>query len=213
MAFLIIAVTLVLSTTLLTEYLAQQKKIKNELARKITHVISAFAIAASPFFIDMKVLPFLGAIDIIAMIIVSKFNIFPAAQSVERKTHGEIWFAVGFTITSLLTNSKWIFAAAILYLGLADAAAALVGKKFGIHRYKFFGHEKSIEGSLALALTAMAITIWVVWLAPAGLSHAWPVIFWLPCIAALVEAAIPLGLDNIALPVLVAVVLNFLQTV
>jgi phytol kinase len=114
--------------------------------------------------------------------------------------------------SALLTDSEWIFIAAILYLGLADSLAALVGAKWGKHRYKILSNTKSLEGSLAFMLISIWITAWVVLVAPAGLENVWPIILWLPILATITEGLSPFGSDNFFVPVLVTVVLSSLST-
>ena len=198
---------------LLTEWAAKHKKLGAELSRKIPHVVSSITIASWPFFISMRTVFWLGLMLTIATVLGRMFNLFPNSRSVDRRTWGDPLLGLGITVAALLNPTKWIFVAAILTLGLADATAALVGKAIGKHRYKIKGHYKTIEGSLAFMIIAVAITAWVVLVAPAGLNLAWPVILWLPFIATLVEGITPYGLDNLLIPIVVVVVLNSLQAV
>jgi len=96
----------------------------------------------------------------------------------------------------------------MLYVGIADAAAALVGKSIGKHTYEYFGHKKSLEGSLAFVLSAILIMVSVVYILPSGLSPGLPVIILLPIITAAIEGFAPYGLDNLLVPLLVVAVLN-----
>ena len=57
-----------------------------------------------------------------------------------------------------LADSKWEFAAAILILGVSDALAAIVGKKYGKNSgYLVFGQKKSVVGSIAFFCSALII--------------------------------------------------------
>jgi dolichol kinase len=89
-----------------------------------------------------------------------------------------------------------VAAAAMTDLVLGDAAAALVGRRWGQHRYG----EKSVEGSLAcFAVCWLATALLVPGRTVAVLASA--------CVATLLEAR-PLGLDdNLAMPLGAAAVL------
>ncbi len=197
---------------LVTEKLSTRKLLSVEVSRKMPHIAGGLAIATWPFFVSMQVTVVLGLIFVVATLLVRQFNLFPGARTVGRLSWGEPFFALAVSIIALVGPSKWIFAAAILYLAIADAAAAIVGNKWGRHKYTLFGHSKSLEGTAAFILTSMAITAWVVLIAPTGLSNSLPVILLLPILAAGLEGGMPWGLDNLLLPILVTVVLSSLQT-
>lgn len=210
---LFLAAVILIAATFLTDLLAKKHKLSSELSRKIPHVLSSLAVAAAPFWVGMKIMPVFGVIDIAALALLRKFNIFSAARRVNRKSWGDLFFALGFMAAALITDSKWIFATAILYVGLADAAAALVGQKIGKHKYKILSHTKSLEGSAAFFVVAVIITFFAVFVAPAGLSLAVPIVLLLPIVATLVEAIVPYGLDNLFLPIVVTIALSSLQAV
>lgn len=202
---------LALVVLLVTEKAARDKKLSTELSRKIPHTVLAIAIATWPFFVSMHTVLTLGLVFTFVAMSVRFLNLFPHSRAVDRKSWGEVLFGLGITLCALIGPDKWVFAAAMLYLGIADAAAALVGKRRGKRSYQFFGHIKTVEGSLAFVVAAVVITALVVLAVPAGLEGVWTVIIWLPLVAAAVEAIAPRGLDNIFVPVLVAVILTSLQ--
>ncbi len=206
-AFIVIC-TLLLGSTYLVEQLAQEKKLSVETSRKIPHVLSGIAVAILPFFIGLRLIPVVGAIDIGVLWLLRKFDIFSAVRHVERKTYGEFFFAIGAIITSFITDSNWIFAAAIFYLGFADAAAAIIGQRFGKHQYKIFGQKKSLEGSAAFFVVATVITGWAVFIMPIDLDITIPALLLLPLATTIVEGCMPYGLDNLFLPIIVAGVLS-----
>jgi len=209
----LLSVVIAFIILLVTEKLSTRKFLGPEVSRKMAHIAIGIAIATWPFFVSMHAIAALGAIFVIATLLVRQFNLFPGARTVGRLSWGEPFFALSVSIIALADPSKWIFVAAVLYLAIADAAAALVGNKWGKNKYTLFGHSKSLEGTLAFILTAIVITAWVVLIAPAGLSNNVPVILLLPILAAGVEASMPWGLDNLLLPILVTTVLSSLQVV
>lgn len=108
-----------------------------------------------------------------------------------RRITGATTLALGFAVTSIIFPPH-VALLGILYAGLADAVAALVGRRFGRLRTST---GKSLEGSVAFFLTALAAG----WALP-----------WLPflpaVIAALVVTAVeatPLpGDDNLLIPII-----------
>ena len=195
---------------LVNEELSRKQIISKELARKIPHIALAVAFAIMPFYIGLHKLALLALIDIFVALLATKFNWFAHSRAVDRLTWGEYFFLTGSILAALTANSNWIFVAAMLTLGLADAAAALVGIKYGKHAYKILGSTKTIEGTLAFIIVANIITSLVIFVAPSGLSPSWLVVVLLPLFGGMVEAVMPYGLDNLALPLLVVVILNLL---
>jgi phytol kinase len=208
----VLSTLVALGILLITEKLSRQKKLSIELSRKIPHIVGGIAIATWPFFVGMDTIVVLGALFFIGTLLVRKLNLFAHARSVDRRSWGEPLFALGITLAALMHPANWVFVAAVLYMALADAAAALAGKSLGKHGYQVLGQKKTVEGSVTFLIVATIITAYIVFIAPSGLELTWPVVLWLPLIAMLTEAAAPFGIDNIAIPLLVAAVLSSLQS-
>ena len=110
---------------------------------------------------------------------------------------GATYLFLGMALT-LYLFSKEAAIPALLFLTLADPAAALVGKRYG--SATFF--DKSIEGSLAFCLTACAVILGFTFYGWIGLGVAF--------IATLVEF-LPLKInDNLLIPVVSAYLLQVL---
>jgi dolichol kinase len=76
----------------------------------------------------------------------------------KRGIGGHVFFAAGAFI-AVLAYSRDIAIAALLISVFADGGAAVVGSRWG--RYRLIG-KKTIEGSLALFLIALAFAAWIV---------------------------------------------------
>lgn len=115
---------------------------------------------------------------------------------------GATTLAVGLALTALLFP-KGAALAGFLYVGLADAASALVGRRWGNHRY---GNGKSLEGSAAFFLTALLIGIALpgIGLALAGASAL--------ALTAMEAVTLPVD-DNVFLPVAGAAVIRIMEVV
>ena len=132
---------------------------------------------------------------------------------VARCSYGEIYFSIGVaTLFVWARNDHVHYLIAILLLTFADAAAALVGKRFGSHPYPTFGGQKSVEGSLTFLTVAVAC-IYV----PLALStNVDAVAALLPALTValvltLIEALASRGLDNLLLPLAAFVLLRSLR--
>lgn len=97
--------------------------------------------------------------------------------------------------------------AAILVMAWGDAAAALVGRRYGRHIYRIAGHPRSLEGSLAM----FGASVVGVLVAFAVLSDLPPGIWWAAGLTALgatvLEGVSRWGLDNVLVPGSAALVL------
>lgn len=210
MTWLIFSVVVAFLLVLLSEELSQKKKISTELSRKIPHMLAGIAIATWPFFVSMRMVVVGGVLFFIASILVRRLDLFAHSRRVNRLSWGDYFFPIGVIATALLGPDKWIFAAAILHLGIADAIAALVGKQKGTHRYKLLKYTKTIEGTIAFMVVSILITNVIVILAPGSISNQWSVVFWLPLVAAGIEAITPWGFDNLFVPLTVVALLSLL---
>lgn len=198
----------------IVEILSRKKKLHSEVPRKIIHILVGSFIAFWPFIMPLRNVQLLSLALLLVVILSKFFHIFKSIHAVRRFTIGELLFPVGIGLAALLTHSKWIFAAAILHMSLADGLAALIGvhfvKKPG--HYSILGQTKTIVGSSVFLITSLAITAWVVLASSAGFSvAAWPVIVVLPLVSTTLENFSPYGIDNLLIPLLVIGVLGSLQ--
>jgi dolichol kinase len=93
-----------------------------------------------------------------------------------------------------------VAAAALVMVMVGDGAAAVVGRRYGRHRYPFGAAAKSLEGSAALFLTALAATLPLVLLGPPYAPLA-PLQLGLGALAATVVEALPVPVnDNVRVP-------------
>jgi dolichol kinase len=144
------------------------------------------------------------------MLFVRTFKLFEWLYNVGRISWGEYFGVAGVIIISLIAPNKWVFLAAMLHLGFADAVAALIGKRYGKnYQFKVFGQIKSLPGSLAFYIASIAITTIVI-VASQSSAGSLVVLALLPLLATLAETSSPFGADNLVLPVLVVLVLNAL---
>lgn len=122
--------------------------------------------------------------------------------SVARRSDGELYFALGVTaLFCLARHSLLLYSLPLLILALADAAAALIGARFGRHRFRLIAGEKSLEGSFAFFMMTMATTFGgLVWIAALTTWQALLMSVVASVFLTLIEALAWRGLDNLFLP-------------
>ena len=117
---------------------------------------------------------------------------------------GLVFYAVSYTLLAFFFSDKpYILAAGIIPLAYGDAAASLVGQKFGKHRYNVLG-KKSLEGSVGMFIVCflMLVTGYLFF----GYLYALPIpnfvaaVFAVAVVATIFEAITPKGLDNLTVP-------------
>jgi dolichol kinase len=140
---------------------------------------------------------------------------FKSVHSIDRRTIGDVLFPIGILITSFVSSSPWIFTVAILHLSLGDAVAAVIGHKYGAkYSYSILQQKKSTVGSVAFWLVSVCIISTLLLFMPVQLEHvAFALLLLLPIASALLEGLSIFGIDNITVPITIAIVLSSLQTV
>lgn len=213
--FCCLAVLLVLG-----EYVRHRYGFGNEVSRKLVHVLHGTGLAALAFIVPLWVV--IG-VEVAFLVLVGMarylYTHYSRAFSwmryinemyrVGRLSYGEFFFPISTILCALLAQSKWVFAAALLVLGLADTIAALVGKTYGRSTsYTVFGQKKSALGSLAFFAVAFAVVCWF-----SAYSGVTPVAAWWEIVAVallltLVENVGVYGSDNFLIPLAAVITLN-----
>jgi len=204
---LILTIAAVFLLLIASEWWWHRRKTHGEVSRKFIHITVGSFAAFWPYFLSWWQILLLSAAFIVVVLISRYFHIFRTIHTVERPTWGEVYFALAVGGLALITHNSAIYAAALLHMGLADGVAAIVGVRYGARNsYRVFGHKKSLAGSLAFLACSMVILIVYATFAPHVIA---PVILvGLALTATVLENVSVRGLDNIAVPFVVAVVLQ-----
>ena len=172
-----------------------------EAARKTSHVAIGTACLTLPWmFADVAPVLALAAVACVGLVALrtvpwlrGRFGC--ALHGIARRSYGEFAFVGGVTLAFALAHGdKPAYAAAILALSFGDAVAALVGRRFGRHPYAVGRARKSLEGSAAFFVVALAVCA----VFPRAESIAAVAAFALATTVA--EAFAGDGLDNAAIP-------------
>jgi dolichol kinase len=124
--------------------------------------------------------------------------------------YGLVLYAISYSILALFFSTKpYIISAGILPMAYGDAAASLIGQKFGRHKYNIFG-TKSLEGSGAMFTVCicglMACLLFFSHLYPISISTFALASLGAAAVATVCEALTPKGFDNLTVPLLSAIV-------
>ena len=138
-----------------------------------------------------------------------KFQLLPRIDNVGRKSFGTFFYAVSIAV---LVGWFWgvnrpeFGVLGILVMTWGDGLAGLVGKRFGRHRYAFFGMEKSWEGSLTMAIVSTVVTAIILSNVVSSTPQLITIAFTVGILSALLESFSILGIDNLTVPILSATI-------
>ena len=215
---LVLLIAVLLPALLLFQWLNDRYRRNNEIFRKIIHIFHGVTLAALAFIVPLGFLIVVEGFFLLSIFIArylsDNFSAVPwikymsRVYKVDRISYGEYLYPISAILVILLTNSKWIFAASILTLGLADAAAALVGKKYGKKTsYTILGQKKSLIGSTAFYIVALGVVFAFTRFAEPAISVSVFTILWVTLVITFSENIGIYGTDNLLIPLTTAYLL------
>jgi len=213
---LVIVVPAVMAMILAGEGARVLFHLPSEFTRKFVHISVGLLIFCAPWIFTSAIPAMALAVLFIVMNTVAvKLGLFKSMHGTSRVTYGTVYYPLAFLILILLfwRAAPMILALSMLVLALADAAAAIVGET--VRRpvtYRLSSDKKSVQGSIAYAVTAAVVLILgLVWY-PSELSIELPQAALVAFVAAIVatgwEALSSRGLDNLTVPLSTAFVLS-----
>jgi phytol kinase len=137
-----------------------------------------------------------------------RYRLMPVIEEEGRGSPGTIYFPLIFAGLILVLwpfGARAASVAGLYAMGFGDAAASVVGRRFGRHPYRIGRVTKSWEGSVALVVVGfLAIVLGTSLLAPHRAV-------WIPSLGAAIAAAVAEapaghGLDNLTVPIAAAFV-------
>lgn len=193
----------------------------NEASRKLFHIMHAIGLAGLAFILPLQGVVLFEVFFLFAMFVARHLHnhydkkwqwvhYLGKAYRVGRTSYGDVLLPISVILAAYFANTKWEFVMAILVVGLADAVAALVGKKWGASTsYSIFGQKKSVLGSVAFFVVALAVAYGYSMFAPTYPGDLLPLV----AIAALLTGIENIGVygsDNLLLPLVTVWVFNLL---
>jgi phytol kinase len=180
-----------------------------ELSRKVVHVgVGFWALPTALLFASPWWAAAVPGLFVILNAISYRYRLLGVIEEAGRGSPGTIYFPLSFSLLILclwpLEGGRAASVAGLFAMGFGDAAASVVGRRWGRHPYRLGGALKSWEGSAAfLGVTFLAV-----------LLGTWPLVGRLlaaPAAAtalggSLAEAPAGRGLDNLTVPIAGALV-------
>jgi phytol kinase len=206
--FILIVAILLASRAALWGVCRFERVASPELARKLLHVAMGVILCPLPWVFDSAgpVLALCGVyVGLLAgrrYLVALDNHVSGVLDGVGRKSLGEFLFPI--TVAGLFVAARGDRAAyliPLLVLTFADAAAAVVGRRYGTVRYPTPGGCKSLEGSLAFAVvTFAAVHLPLLLMGRAGAWESVLVAVVMALVLTVVEAVATGGWDNLLVP-------------
>ena len=203
---LLLALLGVLILVLAGEYLRRVHLLHTEVTRKFIHITVAAFAATWPAFLEWRQIILISLLMFGGIVLSRGMHLFRAIHGVQRRTWGELFFAMSIGIVAVLAEDPWAFAAAMLVMGVADGFAALAGTLFHGRRYHVFGHAKSVHGTATFLV--MTLIILISCTAAGDLSISLAGILFLAAVSAVLENVSVAGTDNLFVPLAVILGIN-----
>lgn len=175
-----------------------------EIVRKIVHIGTGHVILLAwwldiPAIVGITASILASAITLLSYIL----PILPGINSVGRRSLGTFFYAVsvGILVAWFWHLQQPQYAAlGIMIMAWGDGLAALIGQRFGKHKYKIFGAQKSWEGSLTMTAISCIVSSLILLGTQGNIWQTWVISLLVAVIATALEAISFLGIDNLTVP-------------
>lgn len=212
----------------IVEAIGKRFKWPQAFTRKIIHIGSGMWIWGILALFDtwsIGIIPF--ATFIVLNYVFYRRQTFKAMDTTD-SSPGTVYFAVSITLLFALLwrtggapDRVPIAAAAVMAMTWGDGLASIIGLKYGKHIYTTFNHQRSREGSIAMAVASfLAILLTLTLLPGSALSPnslplpGWSILLMTvigTVVATAAEAFSPAGTDNLSVPLLTGLVFFILN--
>lgn len=204
----LVAVLPLVASGFLAEYLWRRKQLRGEGGRKFIHIIFGVWIAFWTYLISREEIIILCFVMLLILLLSRVLPQIHVGFDVPRKTFGQYIYPISIALISFLSKERWQFVVPVLVLAIPDGIAAIVGTRYSklAREYKLLGRTKSVWGTCAYALFLFAILVVFKFTVMHNLG--WDLICLLIIGVTALENLLPLGLDNIVIPVALLLVLQ-----
>ncbi|WP_427160303.1 diacylglycerol/polyprenol kinase family protein [Aliinostoc sp. HNIBRCY26] len=175
-----------------------------EILRKIVHIGAGHVILIA-WWLNIPASIGIGASILASIVTLLSYilPILPGINSVGRQSLGTFFYAasVGVLVASFWSLQQPQYAAiGMMVMCWGDGLAALVGQRFGQHKYKVLGTQKSWEGSLAMLVVSFLVCFLILLGVFGNIWQIWAVSLAVAFTATSLEACSFLGVDNLTVP-------------
>jgi phytol kinase len=195
---------------LLAEGLSRFTQTDPEITRKIVHIGTGNVILLAWW---LQIPDWLGITASIVFSILTllsyRYPVLPSVSGIGRQSWGTFFYAVSIGILIALFWSQGLpqyAALGILVMTWGDGLAALIGKRFGKHRYQVWGIPKSWEGSLTMGVVSYVVSLAILLGTQGNSWQTWGISLVVAMVATGLEAFSKFGIDNLTVPLGSAIV-------
>jgi dolichol kinase len=184
-------------------------------SRKFLHIMTGNIAFILPLFETREIMAFVAAGPFILFTFL--MSPYSPIKSMRGKTSeaghglGLVYYAITWTaLAYVFFDHREIIAMGILAMSYGDGLASLIGIKYGERKYTVFKDIKSYVGSLAMFVCTFLLLIIALLFYSVNIDGR--VVAYLLCmagVATIVEGITPLGLDNLSVPFVTAVMYWF----
>jgi phytol kinase len=184
-------------------------------SRKFLHIMTGNIAFILPLFATREIMAFVAAGPFILFTFL--MSPYSPIKSMRGKTSeaghglGLVYYAITWTILAyVFFDHREIIAMGILAMSYGDGLASWIGIKYGGRKYTVFKDTKSYVGSLTMFFcTFLLLIIALVFYAEPLTTRSVAYLLCMAGVATVVEGITPLGLDNLSVPFVAAVMYWF----
>jgi phytol kinase len=188
---------------------------KPEYTRKLVHLGGGAIGLSLPWLIESPLIVFILTASLSALFVLGeKTGLLQSLHGVERRSRGSEYYPLAIWLVFVIAaDHRAFYLAGVLVLAMADAFAALIGSKYGTHRYEVEDEFKSIEGSLVFFVIAfLAIHLPILLLTDLPRAVCVLSALLVAMLVTIFEAISLHGTDNLFVPIAVVFVLAKITT-
>jgi len=184
-------------------------------SRKFLHIMTGNIAFILPLFETREIMAFVAAGPFILFTFL--MSPYSPIKSIRGKTSeaghglGLVYYAITWTVLAYaFFDHREIIAMGILAMSYGDGLASLIGIKYGKRKYCVFKDTKSYVGSIAMFVcTFLLLVIALLFYAEPVTTRVAVYLLCMAGVATIVEGVTPLGLDNLSVPFVAALMYWF----
>jgi dolichol kinase len=184
-------------------------------SRKFLHIMTGNIAFILPLFETREIMAFVAAGPFILFTFL--MSPYSPIKSMRGKTSeaghglGLVYYAITWTVLAYaFFDHREIIAMGILAMSYGDGLASLIGIKYGKRKYCIFKDTKSYVGSIAMFVcTFLLLVIALLFYAEPVTTRVAVYLLCMAGVATIVEGVTPLGLDNLSVPFVAALMYWF----
>jgi phytol kinase len=184
-------------------------------SRKFLHIMTGNIAFILPLFETREIMAFVAAGPFILFTFL--MSPYSPIKSMRGKTSeaghglGLVYYAITWTVLAYaFFDHREIIAMGILAMSYGDGLASLLGIKYGKRKYTIFKDTKSYVGSIAMFVcTFLLLVIALLFYAEPVTTRVTVYLLCMAGVATVVEGVTPLGLDNLSVPFVAALMYWF----